>query len=76
MDMGTQLGKERVGQIERVTDIYTPPRVKQTPSGKLLYSTRSPAWCSVMIERDVTGRGEGSSTDSWNLGLLDCRQIL
>ena len=27
------------------TDIYTPPCVKETASGKLLYSTGSPAWC-------------------------------
>ena len=30
------------------TDIYTPPCVKQIASGKLLYSTGSSAWCSVM----------------------------
>ena len=39
------------------TDIYTLPRVKQLASGKLLYNTGSPAWCSVMTQRDgVQGR--------------------
>ena len=30
------------------TDIYTLPRVKQTASGKVLYSTGCSAWRSVM----------------------------
>ena len=63
VDTGTQWGKERVGQIERVTDIYTLPRVKLMASGKLLFSTGSPAWCSVMTEREGTSGGEGSSTE-------------
>lgn len=48
MDLWTQQGKERVGQTKKSgADIYTPPCVKQTASGKLLSNTVSPAWRSV-----------------------------
>ena len=39
---------ERGMNQEFGTDIYTLPCVKQIASGKLLCSTRSSAWCSVM----------------------------
>ena len=35
--------------------IHTLPYVNLITSGKLLYSTRSSAWCSVMTERDRMG---------------------
>ena len=40
--------REGGASSEGSTDIYTQPCVKQTASGKLLYSTGSSAWCSVM----------------------------
>ena len=33
---------------ESSIDIYTLPCVKQIATGKLLYHTGSPGWCSVM----------------------------
>ena len=39
---------EGVTNLECGTDIYTLPCVKQTANEKLLYSTRSSVWCSVM----------------------------
>ena len=39
---------ERGTNWEIGTDMYTTPRVKHTASGKLVYSTGSSAWCSVM----------------------------
>ena len=47
IDLCTQQRKERVGQTERVTDIYPIPCVKQMASGKLLYNTGSSAWYSL-----------------------------
>lgn len=41
------------------TDIYTLPCVKQMASEKLLYSTGSSAWCSVITERGWDGMGMG-----------------
>ena len=38
-------------------DIYTLPYVKQIASGKLLYNTGSPAWCSVTTQRGGVGVG-------------------
>ena len=41
---------EKVGKggTNSSIDVYTPPCVKYIASGKLLYSTGSSAWCSVM----------------------------
>ena len=39
------------------TDIYTLPCVKQMAREKLLHSTGSSAWCSVMTERGWDGMG-------------------
>ena len=45
-------------------DIYTPPCVKQTAGGSLLYRTRNSAPCSVMTYRvgweEVGGRLKGN----------------
>ena len=60
MDIG---GKERVGEIESSIDIYILPCVKQTASGKLLYGTGSPAWCSVMTWAAGWGWWEGGSRE-------------
>ena len=46
-DLWTQWGKEKVGQTESSTEIYTLPCVKLIATGKFLYSARSSAWCSV-----------------------------
>ena len=47
-DLWTQLGKERVGGIERVAlKKYVLPYVKQIANEKLPYNTGSPAWCSA-----------------------------
>ena len=43
------------------TDIHTLACVKQIVSGKLLYNTGSPVWCSVMAERGEMGGGEEGS---------------
>jgi len=40
------------------TDIYTLSCVKHIASGKLLYNTGSPAWCSVMTWRGGMGEGK------------------
>ena len=62
MDLWTQHGKVRVGQTEKVADIYTVLSVKQMVSGKLLNNTRSPAWHSLMTQRGgMAGGGEGGS---------------
>ena len=47
---------EKVGEggTNSSIDVYTPPRVKYIASGKLLYSTGSSAWCSVMTYRGGT----------------------
>ena len=44
---GGQVGEGGMN-LEIQTDIYTLPCVKWIASGKLLYSTRSSVWCSVM----------------------------
>ena len=54
--VGTQLGKERMGQTERVVLTYMYVCVKQIASGKLLYSTGSSAQCFVMTRRWGGGR--------------------
>lgn len=46
IDLWTQSGKGRGKRAERVTDTYS-VLVKQTANGELLYSTGSPAGCSV-----------------------------
>ena len=48
---------------ESSTDTYTLPCVKDIASGKLMYSTGSSAWCSVMTYRGGIGVGgwEGGS---------------
>ena len=56
-------GEERVGEIESSIDIYILPCVKQTASGKLLYGTGSPAWCSVMTWATGWGWWEGGSRE-------------
>ena len=43
---------------ENTIDTDTLPCIKQRASGKLLYSTGSSAWCSVMTQRGGRG-GEG-----------------
>ena len=47
---GCHIKNQKVGRIERVAliYIYTLLCVKQLASEKLLYSTGSSAWCSVM----------------------------
>ena len=40
---------------ESSTDIYTLSCVRQIASGKLLCSTGSPTWCSVMTQRGEMG---------------------
>ena len=41
-------------------DISTLPCIKQMAGGKLLYSIRSLAWCSVMTQHDgIGGEWEG-----------------
>lgn len=40
-------------------DISTLPCLKSMPGGKLLYSTRSLAWCSVMTKCGRIGGGVG-----------------
>ena len=45
MDMGREGGGDELGVG---IGIDTLPHVKQTVSGKLLCSTESSAWCSVM----------------------------
>ena len=44
---------------ERSINIYTLSGVKWLADEKLLCSTGSPAWSSVMTWRDGMGRGEG-----------------
>ena len=47
---------------ENSIDMYTLSCVKQIASGKLLYSTGSSAWCSVMTLRgEMEGGWEGGS---------------
>ena len=41
-------GRRRGDDLESNTDIYTLPCIKQIASEKLLRSTGSSAWCSVM----------------------------
>ena len=53
----TQRGKERVGQLESSTNIYTLPSIKQTASGKLLHNTGSSTQCSVMMRGAGWGGG-------------------
>ena len=48
MKCWTQWGKERVGQVEKEALRYTHSYAKYITSGKLLYDTGIPAWCSVM----------------------------
>ena len=43
MDVWRQWERERVGWIERSTDIYTPPRANSIDSGELLRNTVSAA---------------------------------
>ena len=43
--------------LEISIDIYTLLCVKQITHGKLLYSIRSSAWCSVRTEKGGTGMG-------------------
>ena len=43
MDVWRQWERERVGWIERSTDIYTPPRANSIDSGELLRNTGSTA---------------------------------
>ena len=47
MDAGWGGGTERMGQIGAVTLIYI-QCVKQIASGKVMYSTGSSAWSSVL----------------------------
>ena len=56
-------GEERVGEIVSSIDRYILPCVKQTASGKLLYGTGSPAWCSVMTWATGWGWWEGGSRE-------------
>ena len=57
--MRTQRGGEGESGINREvgTDIHTLPCIKQTASGKLLYSSGSSAWCSVVIWSGGMGGG-------------------
>ena len=57
MDLRTQWGKGRVGQIGRVGLMHAPPCVKWGASRKLPFSAGSSAWCSGMAERDARGVG-------------------
>ena len=45
-------GEERVGQTEKVTLTHAHYHLKQPASERLLYSTGSAAWPSVMTEMD------------------------
>ena len=56
-------GGEREGGMnwEIRIDIYTLPCVKQVASGNLVYSTGSPARCSVMTQMGGMGDGGGRS---------------
>ena len=47
-DTWTQKEGEGGTNQEIGTDLYSPPRVKQTAGGRLLCSTGSSAWWSVM----------------------------
>ena len=49
MDLWSQWGKERVGQMEKVAWTFILlPCVNYLAGAKLLYNTGSPAWGSVM----------------------------
>ena len=41
-------GKERVGQMERISQTYIHYMCKMIPSEKLLHRTGHSTWCSVM----------------------------
>ena len=47
-------GGEGRMNLESSISLYILACVKQTTSGKLLYSTGIPAWCSVMMSRGRT----------------------
>ena len=57
MGLWTQWGRERVGEWGSGLSIQTLPGVRQTAGEKLLCSTGSPVWPSVMTQMLGWGRG-------------------
>ena len=51
MDLLTQLGKEKVGQMEKVALTYIHYYGKKIVGEKLLYNTGNPAWHFGMTSR-------------------------
>ena len=53
--------------LESSTDIYTPPCLKQIASWKMLFSTGSSAWCSVMTQKVGKGGWVGQSQEGGDI---------
>ena len=61
---GKESSKNEVVKSRGLTDIQKTNLWSAVAGGKLLYSTGSPAWCSLMTSRGGTGVGwEGGSRE-------------